>query len=116
MVRKSQEAARIVHDQTGQSVEILDLRTLNPIDLEAIEASVKKTTRALVIHEDLLTGGFGAEVAALVSENMFESLDAPVQRVAAYDCPAIPYETGLEGEILPQVAWIENSLTKLLEY
>jgi 2-oxoisovalerate dehydrogenase E1 component len=116
MVRKSQEAVRIVSERLGKTVEIIDLRTLNPLDMEAVQTSIMKTNRVLVVHEDLLTGGFGADIAANISENLFDSLDAPVRRVAAHDCPAIPYETGLEGEILPQIAWIEESLTGLLEY
>jgi 2-oxoisovalerate dehydrogenase E1 component len=116
MVRKSQVAVRIVSEHLGKTVEIIDLRTLNPLDMETIQTSVAKTNRVLVVQEDLLTGGFGADIAANIAENQFDSLDAPVRRVGAYDCPAIPYETGLEGEILPQIAWIEEALTGLLEY
>jgi 2-oxoisovalerate dehydrogenase E1 component beta subunit len=82
------------------SAEVVDLRTLVPLDIETVLASVRKTGKALIVHEDNLTGGFGAEVAALVAQQAFEHLDAPVTRVAGLDTP-IPFTPVLEREYLP---------------
>ncbi|MDX6523192.1 MAG: hypothetical protein QOI17_705 [Gaiellales bacterium] len=82
------------------SVEVIDLRSLVPFDREAVLASVRKTGKALIVHEDNLTGGFGGEVAAVIAEAAFEQLDAPVRRVAALDTP-IPFSPPLEREYLP---------------
>jgi pyruvate/2-oxoglutarate/acetoin dehydrogenase E1 component len=82
------------------SVEVIDLRTLIPLDIETVLGSVRKTGKALIVHEDNLTGGFGAEVAALVAQQAFEQLDAPVTRVAGLDTP-IPFTPVLEREYLP---------------
>jgi 2-oxoisovalerate dehydrogenase E1 component beta subunit len=82
------------------SAEVIDLRTLVPLDVGAVLESVRKTGKALIVHEDNLTGGFGAEVAALVAQQAFEHLDAPVTRVAALDTP-IPFTPVLEREYLP---------------
>ncbi|MEE8335121.1 MAG: thiamine pyrophosphate-dependent enzyme [Candidatus Neomarinimicrobiota bacterium] len=114
MVQKSQEAVKACDLDEGM-VEIIDLRTLNPLDLETILKSVQKTGKALVVYEANKTGGPGGEIAALVSENCFEYLDGPVKRVAAKDCH-IPYNLHLEREILPQIENITKVLTALLEY
>jgi 2-oxoisovalerate dehydrogenase E1 component beta subunit len=82
------------------SVEVVDLRTLVPLDLDTVLASVRKTGKVMIVHEDNLTGGFGAEIAALVAQRAFEHLDAPVTRVAALDTP-IPFTPVLEREYLP---------------
>jgi pyruvate/2-oxoglutarate/acetoin dehydrogenase E1 component len=82
------------------SAEVIDLRTLVPLDIEMVLESVRKTGKALIVHEDNLTGGFGAEVAALVAQQAFEHLDAPVTRVAGLDTP-IPFTPVLEREYLP---------------
>ena len=116
LVKKSLDAAGAISERLGRTVEVIDLRTLNPLDVDTILASVAKTNRVLVAHEDLLTGGFGAEIAARLADAAFESLDAPVKRVAAYDCPAIPFSAGLEAEILPQTSWIEQALEELLAF
>jgi 2-oxoisovalerate dehydrogenase E1 component beta subunit len=84
----------------GVSVEVVDLRTLVPFDRETVLDSVKKTGKALVVHEDNLTGGFGGEIAAVLASDVFEHLDAPVRRVAALDTP-IPFAPPLEREYLP---------------
>jgi 2-oxoisovalerate dehydrogenase E1 component beta subunit len=86
----------------GISVEILDLRTLAPMDREAIAATVQKTNKVLVLHEDNKTGGIGAEVSAFIAEELFEELDGPIVRVAAADCH-IPYAASLEAAIIPNV-------------
>lgn len=83
------------------SVEIIDLRTLFPWDKEAVEATVKKTNRVLIVHEDTLTGGIGAEISAWINEHCFNLLDAPVMRVASLDTP-IPFAPGLENNFLPK--------------
>jgi 2-oxoisovalerate dehydrogenase E1 component len=114
MVQKSLEAVQ----QAGiapERVEIIDLRTLNPLDLETIERSVDKTGKVLVVYEDNLTNGPGAEIASLVGERYFEMLDGPVRRVAAKDAP-IPFNWYLEEQILPQTADIAAALTDLMEY
>ena len=82
---QSLDAARIVQTEDGLSIEVLDLRTLLPLDRDAILETAKKTGKVLVVHEDRLTGGIGGEVAAIIAEHAFEFLDAPVRRVAALD-------------------------------
>jgi len=99
----------------GTSVEVLDLRSILPFDMEAIAESVKKTSRVLVLHEDVLTGGFGGEIAARIAEDLFESLDAPVRRIGALDTP-VGYAPALEDAILPQVDRIEKVLRELAAY
>jgi 2-oxoisovalerate dehydrogenase E1 component len=114
MVHQSLEAARIMESK-GVSVEVMDLRTLNPLDEEAIYRSVKKTNRVVVIHEDTLTAGFGAELVALIVKNCFEHLDAPVMRVAALDSP-VPYSPPLEDAMLPNIQKILSTLEQLAGY
>ena len=96
-------------------VEILDLRTIVPWDKEAVLASVKKTGRCLVVHEDTWTAGFGAEIAATVVQEAFGWLDAPVSRFAAPDCP-VPYSTELASTIVPSAAAIRAKIEELLRY
>ena len=86
--------------EEGVSVEVIDLRTLIPFDRETVLGSVRRTGKVLIAHEDNLTGGFGGEVAAIVAEEAFEYLDAPVRRIAALDTP-IPFAPPLEREYLP---------------
>lgn len=114
MVQKSLEAARKLEEKSV-SVEVLDLRTLNPLDETAVYASVRKTGKVLVVHEDTLTGGFGAEIAALISSNCFESLDGPVLRVGALDTP-VPYSPSLENAMLPNEQKILAALETLASY
>ncbi|HEX8161504.1 MAG TPA: alpha-ketoacid dehydrogenase subunit beta [Pyrinomonadaceae bacterium] len=99
----------------GLDVEVLDLRTLAPLDKEAILASVKKTSRALILHEASRTGGIGGEIAATISEEAFEWLDAPVVRLAATDTP-VPYSPPLEEYHLPQVADVLAAARRLAAY
>ncbi len=114
MVHESNFAVKKLEDE-GYSVELIDIRTIAPLDIETIYNSVKKTGKAVVIHEDTLTAGFGAEIASLISENCFEFLDGPVRRIGAADTP-IPYHPNLENEILPTREKIYNSLKNLLDY
>jgi len=116
VVQKSlQAAAQVEQKRPGASIEILDLRTLAPYDWEAIRASIVKTSRVLVAHEDTLSFGYGAEIAARIAGELFGSLDAPVGRVAALDT-WIGYHPDLENAILPQVEDLAREATRLLEY
>ncbi|HEY8366667.1 MAG TPA: transketolase C-terminal domain-containing protein, partial [Bacteroidia bacterium] len=96
------------------NVEIIDLRTLLPWDKETVAASVKKTGKVLVLHEDTITGGIGGEIAAWISENCFEYLDAPVKRLASLDTP-VPFAPNLEWNFLPK-SRIAQTLNDLLNY
>jgi 2-oxoisovalerate dehydrogenase E1 component len=99
----------------GYSVEVIDLRTINPLDEGTIFESVKKTNKAIIVHEDTLTGGFGGEIAARIGENCFRYLDGPVKRVAAKDA-FIPYSPILENEILPNRRAVYRGIKELLEF
>jgi 2-oxoisovalerate dehydrogenase E1 component len=114
-VEKSRQAARVLQEERNASIEILDLRCLRPWDHELVAASVERTSRVLVVHEDILTGGFGGEVAAWIGEHCFAHLDAPVSRVGAQDCH-VAYEPTLEQAVLPQVGDIATAARALLDY
>jgi 2-oxoisovalerate dehydrogenase E1 component len=114
-VYRSWQAARAFAEETGKTVEILDLRTLSPYDWEAIEASVKKTSRALVVYEDPISWGYGAEIAARIGSELFVDLDAPVARVAATDT-FVAYQPRVENFILPQVSHIRKALDDLTRW
>lgn len=100
----------------GISVEVIDLRTIVPLDLETIYKSVRKTGRVLIAHEDVLFMGFGAEVAAQISEHCFEHLDAPVMRLGMDNVPAVGHSPALEEAVLPQNTDLENKLEQLLSF
>jgi 2-oxoisovalerate dehydrogenase E1 component beta subunit len=106
-------AAQVEHD--GISVEVLDLRTLAPLDRDAIGKTVSKTNKVLIVHEDSKTGGVGAEIAAIIAEEHFEQLDGPVLRVAAADTH-IPYAPSLEEAVIPNVDDVEVALRRLAAY
>lgn len=114
-VWKSLEAAEILEKEDGLSVEIIDLRTLNPLDDDAIQATVRKTNRALIVHEDTRTGGLAGEITARINESSFAWLDAPVLRVTAHDVP-LPYAPSLEDYVLPQTADIVRAARTLAAY
>jgi 2-oxoisovalerate dehydrogenase E1 component beta subunit len=115
MVYTADEAATKVEEEDGLSVEILDLRTLMPWDKDAVLKSVEKTSKALVLHEDTRTGGFGAEIVATIAEEAFEHLDGPVTRVTAPDTP-VPFSPPLEKAFIPQVEDVVAGLKELAEY
>jgi 2-oxoisovalerate dehydrogenase E1 component beta subunit len=115
MVWKALEAAEIMQAEDGVSVEVIDLRTLLPLDDEAIVATVRKTNRVLVAHEDTRTGGIAGEITARISETCFEWLDAPVLRVTAADTP-LPYSPPLEDYVLPQTSDLVRALRRLVAY
>ncbi|MEL7163604.1 MAG: transketolase C-terminal domain-containing protein, partial [Bacteroidota bacterium] len=100
--------------ELGVDAEILDLRSLAPLDYAAVAATVKKTSRALILHEASLTGGFGGELAAWIGEHCFEDLDAPVRRLAALDTP-VPFAAALEADYLP-VKRLAGAISELLIY
>ncbi len=99
----------------GISIEVIDLRTIVPLDFETVLSSIKKTGKLLIAHEAALNGGFGAELAARAASQAFQYLDAPIVRVASKDCP-VPYCKDLEEEVLPQKKDLEAALRKLAQY
>ncbi|HTW63430.1 MAG TPA: transketolase C-terminal domain-containing protein, partial [Bryobacteraceae bacterium] len=115
LVQKSLQAALQIEQRGNASVEVIDLRSLSPYDWEAISASVKKNSRVLIAHEDTLSWGFGAELAARIANQLFTDLDAPVGRVGALDT-WIAYNPQLEDEILPQVGDIVREGERLLAF
>jgi 2-oxoisovalerate dehydrogenase E1 component beta subunit len=115
MVYTADEAAKQLEEEDGLSVEIVDLRSVMPWDKAAVLESARKTSKALVLHEDTRTGGFGAEIAATIAEEAFEDLDGPVRRIAAPDTP-VPFSPPLEKAYIPQVADVVVGLRDLAEY
>jgi 2-oxoisovalerate dehydrogenase E1 component beta subunit len=102
--------------QEGTSVEVVDLRSLRPLDKETILESVKRTGKALIVHEDNLTGGVGAEVAAVVAQEAFDYLDGPVTRLCGPDIPTMPYAPTLEDAYMPNADGIAKALRDLAAY
>ena len=115
LVPRSLQAAERARREHNIDVEILDLRTLNPYDWEAIAASVRKTSRVIVAHEDMLSWGYGAEIAARIADELFDSLDAPVRRIGAMDT-FVAYQPILEDAILPQPETIFKAIVDLKAY
>jgi 2-oxoisovalerate dehydrogenase E1 component beta subunit len=115
MVWKSLEAAEVLEKEDGLDVEVLDLRTLLPMDDEAILATVRKTNKVMIVHEDTRTGGVAGEITARINEAAFEWLDGPVFRVTAADVP-LPYAPTLEDYVLPQTADIVKVARRLAAY
>ena len=115
MVHRSLEAAEQLAKEDGISLEVLDLRTLLPLDDEAIAASIRRTGRALIVHEDTRTGGIAGEIAMRINEQAFEWLDAPIVRVTAIDAP-VPYARVLEDYFLPSVDDIVEAARYLARY
>jgi 2-oxoisovalerate dehydrogenase E1 component beta subunit len=115
MVWKALEAAEQLAAEDGVSVEVIDLRSLLPMDDEAIAATVRKTNRVLIVQEDTRTGGIAGEITARINETVFEWLDAPVLRVTAADVP-LPYSPPLEDYVLPQTSDIVRAVRRLVAY
>lgn len=109
------QAAELVA-QEGIDVEVVDLRTIYPIDRETILASVQKTSKALIVYEDNLTGGYGGEVAATIAEGAFTSLDAPVRRLGSPDVPAVPFSHPMQDWFMPNVEKIAAAIRDLYHY
>jgi 2-oxoisovalerate dehydrogenase E1 component len=114
LVQRSLVAAKQA-DQHGISVEVIDLRSLVPYDWKTISESVKKTNKVIVAHEDSLSFGFGAEIAARIADELFENLDAPVRRVCALDT-FVAYAPQLEDAILPQPSDVAKAIAELHKY
>lgn len=109
------DAAEILEKENDLSVEVIDLRTLSPLDKDAILATVKKTNRVMILHEASLTGGIGGEISAIIAEEAFEWLDAPPIRVASIDSP-VPFAPTMEDYYLPQVTEIVEAARRLAKY
>ncbi|HEY1648297.1 MAG TPA: dehydrogenase E1 component subunit alpha/beta [Terracidiphilus sp.] len=115
LVPRALQAAQLAERQHSIDVEVIDLRTLNPYDWEAIAASVRKTSRVIVAHEDMVSWGYGAEIAARIAEELFDDLDAPVKRIGAMDT-FVAYQPILEDAILPQPQNILKAIVDLKAY
>jgi 2-oxoisovalerate dehydrogenase E1 component beta subunit len=109
------DAAEKLEQEDGLNIEVIDLRSLAPLDKEAILATVKKTNRVLILHEASLTGGIGGELSAIIAEEAFEWLDAPIIRVASIDSP-VPFAPQMEDYYLPNLAEITEACQKLASY
>jgi len=114
MVHTAQEAADILA-KDGIEVEIIDLRTLSPLDREAITQTVKKTNKVILLHEDTRTGGLAGEIAAIINEEAFDDLDGPIVRITSLDTP-VPFSPPLEKAFLPQVEDVVREARKLVKY
>jgi len=115
MVHESLQAAEQV-SREGIDVEVVDLRTLFPADHETILASVEKTGKVLIVHEDTRSGGIGGELAAVIAERAFEYLDGPIMRVTGPDVPAMPYNKGMEDFFMPNAEKIATAMRELAAY
>jgi len=114
MVHVALEAAEVLAKE-GIELEVVDLRTLLPLDREAIAGTVKKTNRVIVLHEDTKTGGIAGEVAAVINEEAFDWLDAPITRIASLDTP-VPFSPPLEHAFLPKVEDVVREARRLRAY
>jgi 2-oxoisovalerate dehydrogenase E1 component len=115
IVPRALQAAQRAQRELGIETEILDLRTLSPYDWETIATSIAKTNKAIVAHEDMISWGYGAEIAARIGEELFDSLDAPVRRIGAMDT-FVAYQPVLEDIILPQPETIFQAIASLAKY
>ena len=115
LVKRSLDAARLAEDRHGVSVEVIDLRTLSPLDMETIAESVRKTNKVVVAYEDSLSWGIGSEISARIASDLFEWLDGPVKRVASLDT-WVAYAPQLEAEILPDAENVLEGIRELAEY
>jgi 2-oxoisovalerate dehydrogenase E1 component len=115
VVPRALQAAVKIQREAGVDVEVIDLRSLTPYDWEAIAESVRKTNRVIVAHEDMLSWGYGAEIAARIGDELFHDLDAPVRRVAAMDT-FVAYQPILEDAILPQPEDLYRAMADLAAF
>jgi 2-oxoisovalerate dehydrogenase E1 component len=115
VVQRTLVAAKAMEEQHGVSVEVIDLRSLNPVDWDTIYASVQKTSRVIVAYEDAMSWGYGAELAARIADETFVWLDAPVKRVASTDT-FVAYSPELEDVILPQAASLQRAMEEMARY
>jgi 2-oxoisovalerate dehydrogenase E1 component len=115
LVQRSLWAAKQLEEEQGISVEVIDLRSLSPVDWEAIGESVRKTNRVVVAYEDSLSWGYGSEIAAKIADENFADLDAPVRRVASTDT-FVAYAPELEDVILPQVEDLKQAMIEQMKY
>ncbi|MFW6199750.1 MAG: alpha-ketoacid dehydrogenase subunit alpha/beta [Gemmatimonadota bacterium] len=115
LVKRSLDAVKALEKEKGVSVEVIDLRTISPLDMDTVADSVRKTNRALVVHEDARSFGFGAEIAARISDELFAWLDAPVRRVASLDT-WVAYSPRLEEAILPQASDVRAAIEEICDY
>jgi len=115
LVPRALQAAQTASRENGIEVEVIDLRSLNPYDWEAIATSVRKTSRVIVAHEDMLSWGYGAEIAARIADELFDDLDAPVKRIGAMDT-FVAYQPVLEDAILPQPETVLKAINELHSY
>jgi 2-oxoisovalerate dehydrogenase E1 component len=111
----SLEVAEILSKEDGKEIEVIDLRSLLPLDTESIVTSIKKTNKALLVHEDKVFGGFGGEIAAQIASEAFEYLDAPIRRVGSAFTP-VGFNRILEKETLPNAKKILDATRELLKY
>ena len=115
LVKRSLDAAKVAADEHDIDVEVIDLRTINPLDMERIYASVKKTNRVLIVHEDSLSWGVGSEIAARIADDLFAWLDAPVRRVASLDT-WVAYAPRVEDATLPETSDVITAIVELAAY
>jgi 2-oxoisovalerate dehydrogenase E1 component beta subunit len=115
MVHTCLEAAAVVEEE-GIDVLVLDLRTLAPLDREAILEVARGIGKILIVHEDTKTAGLGAEVSATISEEAFEYLDAPIRRVTGPDVPAMPFSSVLESAFIPSAQQVAEAVRELVRY
>jgi 2-oxoisovalerate dehydrogenase E1 component len=115
LVKRSMDAAKIASEEHGIECDVIDLRTLSPLDMDTVAHSVKKTSKVLITHEDSLSWGLGSEIAALIADELFPWLDGPVRRVASMDT-WVAYAPQLEDEILPQPSDVLAAILDLAGY
>jgi 2-oxoisovalerate dehydrogenase E1 component len=115
VVQRTLMAAKAMEDEHGVSVEVIDLRSLSPVDWDTIYESVRKTNRVIVAYEDSLSWGYGAEIAARIADETFAYLDAPVKRVASTDT-FVAYAPELEDVILPQVEGLKRAMEEIIAF
>jgi 2-oxoisovalerate dehydrogenase E1 component len=115
LVPRALQAAQTASREKAIEVEVIDLRSLSPYDWDAIATSVRKTSRVIVAHEDMLSWGYGAEIAARIADELFDDLDAPVKRIGAMDT-FVAYQPVLEDAILPQPDTVLKAIQELYAY